>query len=262
MNNLLKADFYKLIKSKSCYVAPVVAAVLILIGVLLEWSMAKLSSGAVIPAEVMLSLGYTSRSFVFGASSSANLRLLILIMCCLFVCGDYAGGTMRLQLATGENRFAVYFSKVIVLSVYAVGLVIFSVLVSAAISSCFFSYGVEFTGAEFGLLMRSIAISAYVAVGYVVFYSFIAFSVRTTGGSIGVCIVEYLFLSVVVAVISAFTDGLDNLLMYVLNTIEQYAALTTEFVTKDILYVVFVPLVTIVVSGAAGSLIFWKRDIK
>jgi ABC-2 type transport system permease protein len=259
---MLKSEFYKLSKSKTIFVAPLVALGLILITTLALRLMLGNSSGATIPEELTGFTGINLKALLFAAPSTANVRLLVILACCIFIAGDFASGTMRIQAASGESRVKIYLSKLIALSVFAVALVLLSVLLAAAVGGIFFGYGDSFTAEEFGILMRSISIYAYVAVGYVCFYSMVSTFFRTIGASIGISICVYLFLNLFVALITLWIPSFQNAFYYVLSTMENYAAWAGTFEQVDILRVVLVPLGTILISGGLGLWSFVSRDIK
>lgn len=263
--SLFRSDLYRLSHLKSVYIAPAIMLALIIINYAVAWTQNSLVEGAGLPDEILQEL-VNGRDLLFGAGSYIDIGLFIAIICGIFIGGDFVSGASKLTIARGANRAEFYLSKWLVVCLLSVAYTLASFLVCGILSGIT-GYGHVFDGAEFALLLRAIALQVLIAISSSSVYVFIAFLVRSQGGTIGTTIALYILVSVVseAIIIVAMADGNYNLLNYAyftpslqLTNASSYDAYTTS----EVLQVVLIPIAYIAASLGAGIPIFMKRDVK
>lgn len=132
MKQLLRADFYRLLRSKFFYILLAVAFALSLISFLLYLAIARLAE------EDLFALLLTAEDLQI-LSFDGTVGYCAAIAAAIFICGDYSGGGMRNKIVAGCGRRKIFYSKLIVCSVV-------SVAVYLAMQVVVFAFG----GAAFG----------------------------------------------------------------------------------------------------------------
>lgn len=109
MKKLLRFELRKILRSKAFYVC-----VAISIGFLiLTLVTAKIANDA-LEAVGQQKLTLSGVFFAKGAISSASIGMISAIFIAIYVCEDFASGTMKTIIAKGNDRTKVYFSKYII----------------------------------------------------------------------------------------------------------------------------------------------------
>ena len=151
MKDLLKADFYRIIKSVTFYVLLGICVALPLITVLMVFGINKgfiVMSQAQDPEAPTFSLftGKLLISGIYGLSSNAGL--IIPIFLAIFVGGDISNGLLRNKILVGKSRAQIYFSHLIVTIALGVAFITISALIITPLTFLLVPYEVEMTGAE------------------------------------------------------------------------------------------------------------------
>lgn len=111
MKALLRADLYRLFRSKFFYILLIVSFALALITFLLYLAISEISEGEdglmpfVMTAEQLQMLSFDGTIGYMAAIAAA-----------IFVCGDYSGGGMRNKVVIGCGRRKIFYSKLIAIS--------------------------------------------------------------------------------------------------------------------------------------------------
>lgn len=133
MRNLLKADFFRLIKNKLLYVAIglaiglpfLISGLSIALIELLNYLMSMTEGGAMtIPLN---GLSFISTTFSYGD----NLGLIIPIFASIVIMGDVNSGTLRNKITIGHKRHNIYLSHFIVTLTFLMSIMILYALVNS-----------------------------------------------------------------------------------------------------------------------------------
>lgn len=108
MKDLLKADFYRLFRSKFFYILLGVAFIFALFTFSLYMVIAKIAE------EEFLGVPFTAEIFQ-QLSFDGTVAYFTVIAAAIFICGDYSGGGMRNKILIGCGRTNIYRSKLIVM---------------------------------------------------------------------------------------------------------------------------------------------------
>ena len=188
MNNLLKADFFRVFKSKLTYISfsiahvfPLLIAVLIFVVNLFIIYTYKQEVGTTEGVENAL---LTSSMFIKSSLSiSSNIGIAIPIFSSIFINMDISNGSLRNKIIYGKNRSTIYLSHLVVSICYNVALITIYFLSTVLFTSIFLPYGTEFNTNEvlniIYLYINSIMSFAFIAT-ITAFFSFVFKSVAPT----------------------------------------------------------------------------------
>ncbi|MCQ2603286.1 MAG: ABC transporter permease, partial [Clostridia bacterium] len=258
-------DFYKLGKPKTVYVAPIVMLVLVLINFILLWTQNAIFEGLTLDDETLETL-LTGKDLLFGASTTIELGIFIAIICGIFIGGDFLEGTLKLQIARGQDKIAVYFSKWLTLCVLTIGYILGSFLLCGILTAAT-GYGAQFTGQDFGLLIRAIVLQILVGIADTSIFVMIAFLTRSQGSAIATSLVLLLVSEAVLTILAAIGIMTEKDILVEISNFLPSAQIATaksyaiNFTLKEALEVTLIPLGDILISTAIGTLTFEKRDI-
>ena len=101
MKQLLRADFYRLLRSKFFYILLAVAFALSLIAFLLYLAIARLAE------EDLFALLLTAEDLQI-LSFDGTVGYCAAIAAAIFICGDYSGGGMRNKIVAGCGRRKIF----------------------------------------------------------------------------------------------------------------------------------------------------------
>jgi len=141
MSGLLKADFFRVMKSKLTLVLLILVAafpvLITLMYLVMAWMMGE---GSI--AEMM---GYFSaNTMISGAYSlTNNIGLVIPAFAGILICSDFSNGTLRNKVVTGSRRWEIYLSHLIVSVVFSVVMITLYTLITAGLSLLFFKFSAE-----------------------------------------------------------------------------------------------------------------------
>ncbi len=138
MSRLLKADLYRVLKSRLTLIALILALAFPVLTVLLYAGIRAIgglgqndAAGALLGANSIIGSVY---------SLSNNVGLVIPVFAGILVCLDHSNGTLRNKVIAGNRRTEIYFSHLIVSILFSVALITIYAAVSAGLSLLFFPF--------------------------------------------------------------------------------------------------------------------------
>ena len=262
MKNLLKADFYRLLKNKLVFVSLIIAAVLPIIIALVILGL----------REMLIALDPTSRealemvlnaNVLLGSSFSLtnNFGIILPVFASIIILSDVSAGTIRNKIILGYKRRQIFASHYLTTLVYCLVMIIIYAGMTALWSSIILGIG-EISGT------RAVSMVYYYVLGLVSFavVSAIATSLSlllmNNAGSILLTIGICLGLGLLVSLLTSFDySSYESVAYFIPNFV------LTLFNSKDITATMFL-------EGLAGSIAFGglfylggtigfaKRDLK
>lgn len=264
MMNALKADFYKISKLKSVYIALGIMFLLTILNYILYW----------ITLSLDMPVQQAGKSVLFSFSSAADIEFLVAIICGIFIGKEFSNGTIRTQIARGGDRVKLYFSKWITFMSLIVAYAMI-MLVLSGILTAIKGYGMPFNGKEFGYLMRSVVFQLLALMSSTSIFIMLAFLCRSAGSAIGTSIGFYILVGVIVAIVQIVVtiNADENAIMNSVTQIDNAtwylplqqlsgACYAGEYTTENILQLIFMPIAYTAVSTFIGCYTFVKRDVK
>ena len=252
MVNLLKSDFYRLLKSKSLYICAAVGAFLMmisLIAVKLLSTMPEVSDEMPFPGA--LDFGHV----IF---TGADVHLLMAIFISIFVTAEFVHGTMKNTISKGYSRTLVYLSKIITSTVASYFIMLVMFIVSVATYMVIYGELGSLSGKEILIIFIELLLHTALASVFVL----IAMVVRNNGGTIAINIICItLIFPQIFNLLDAIFDLKINFRDYSLvNNITMYYGFIP--LKDDIIRSVIVGVVYLVFVTLLGIIVFKKKDVK
>jgi len=267
MPKLLRADFYRLWKTKSYYICIAVAAAIAIFGaVMTQVSINMMKAAAKTEPSMQQSVDALTATTkqggigYLGTCMNGNfIPLLIAIVVSLFVCMYFSSGAIK--NAHGFSRSEIYGSTLIVCSVSALIMMVAYMLFSFAAASVLWGVGKVDTDIVLGLL-KMIGTESLLMIGCVSLFVMVAMLIRNSGGTIAINIGSFIVVPILLGIINGLLLKSDVVLSkyWIANAGNFVAQLNPA--NDDIIRSLIIAGCYIVASTAIGLFTFQKRDIK
>lgn len=178
MFKLLNFEFRKLIRQKSFYIC-IAAMLALLVGSAYTTELMTAKSGVEDPS-------LSGISYLMEAISGSALSAVLAVFIPLFICEDYASGTIRNIITRGFSRLEIFISKLI--AVLAATVLMTAVCLAAAylVGTAFWGAGEPSLGSEqIKILLCQLAVIA----AYATMFFAISSMLQKVGGSIAICLI-------------------------------------------------------------------------
>ncbi|WP_147534028.1 ABC transporter permease [Bacillus marasmi] len=251
MDNLIKAELFKLRKDRSLWtlvlgltVAAIIYPMLMLFG-----------DGSVGSQDISV-----KDLFVNTALGGNNyiVRLVPCILAGFFISSEFSIGTMKSIGASGNSRSRIYFSK---LFAFSIGTIIISLVfpvVMMVISSLLSGFNEM---PEIDYLVRTLGFTIIYATAFASIMSLFAIVLTDSGKMIGFSILFFILFDSILYMLSqklSFVEFLFNHSVFKLFL--EIGQMNLE--NTVLLKMIVVPLTTILAFGYLGSMIFQRKEIK
>lgn len=187
MAKLLHFEFHKLIRQKSFYICLAVAVAMLVVSTCTTYLLNK---------DVMdtAEMGIDAMNVMIGSASGGVLSMVIGVFIPLFVCEDCVSGTIRNIVTRGYSRLGIFSAKLIAVMLATAVMTIVCMAAGYLIGLIFSGPGAEpFDANTVKILLCQLAVM--LAEG-ALFYA-ISTVLQKTGGSIAVCLVLPMVLTIV-----------------------------------------------------------------
>ena len=178
MFKLLNFEFRKLIRQKSFYIC-IAAMLALLVGSAYTTELMTAKSGVEDPS-------LSGISYLMEAISGSALSAVLAVFIPLFICEDYASGTIRNIITRGFSRLEMFIAKLI--AVLAATVLMTAVCLAAAylVGTAFWVAGEPSLGSEqIKILLCQLAVIA----AYATMFFAISSMLQKVGGSIAICLI-------------------------------------------------------------------------
>ena len=178
MFKLLNFEFRKLIRQKSFYIC-IAAMLALLVGSAYTTELMTAKSGVEDPS-------LSGISYLMEAISGSALSAVLAVFIPLFICEDYASGTIRNIITRGFSRLEIFVAKLI--AVLAATVLMTAVCLAAAylVGTAFWGAGEPSLGSEqIKILLCQLAVIA----AYATMFFAISSMLQKVGGSIAICLI-------------------------------------------------------------------------
>ena len=290
MFRMIKAEWYKMTKSKGFKILCVIA---LLFGLLtagfctiIDEEMIKDATGNEISEEQLDALlGQTSDEVVVPGSlgfstngaedifdvkpleayhmayGTGVMEILIAVLVGMMLAKEYSEGTIKNTLAYGKKRTEFYLAKFINISAGIA--VIMAIMTATATIGLTFTkgWGQEFAVVQLGNMARTFigAVIVFSAVSAVIML--ISTLVKSNAATIGISVVLFIFIPTMIAYFYGMYDWFDRL--YECSLFYNSSLVTAIKASGgDILKASIIGLITIIIALGAGMFVFKAQDIK
>lgn len=283
MINLLRADFYKLTKSKAFYICTLLAILFAMATPLLvEFSRRAISS---MPTEILaqeqmqqmmnldngLHVGVSSGSilnqeeiqgaWMLGELFAGNLLpIFLLIFTSIFIVGEYSNGAIKNTVSKGFGRTKIYVSKCITVSAACLIMLISYIAVGTITTTVLFGFG-ETSKQIVWQIIRLVGTQCIIHIALTLCFVAIAMAVKHNGAAIAINIGVMTLGGTILQVISLlFQNKIELSSYWIANSITTITSLEVGGV--QIVKTIGISLVYLVVSTMLGMYFFQRQDIK
>lgn len=251
MRNLLKADLYKLKRSKSFIIC------LITIALFVTYVILDFSSSAHRKEQLSQStFHWIYTLFNEKAFLPYFIPLLQSIFITMLITNEYSTGTIKDSVSLGYNRIKVYLSKLITISI-ATFIMMFIAIFFIGITSIFvFGIYGNFTFFDLLLMIRMFLIHGLLYTSYASIFILIAYLIKNIGATMAFSIFFSLILGSLGTLLGSSSIGRALLLMNFSPTGVPHPQII------DIIIAILVALSYLIICSVIGIYLFKKQDIK
>lgn len=263
MSKLLKADFFRVLKSKLTYIIVGIAVLMPLLTCLLYLGINNLI-GLIDESGELISF-VNGRILIFSSySMTNNIGIVIPIFASIFICMDINNGTLRNKIISGSPRIKVYLSHLFTTIIFNVIIISIYLAFTTLFSNLFFGYGVEIDKEEIRNIILFIVSGTLSFVFIASVISFLALVTKNTAPTIIFTLLFTIGLSLILSIVSILDTEKYATLLFMIPTYMHYV-LTNGFevlTTAQVIEGVASYLIFTVALAIAGIEIFKHKDIK
>ncbi|WP_040205702.1 ABC transporter permease [Neobacillus jeddahensis] len=248
MGNLLKSELFKLRKDRSLWTLIIILT----------------ASAIFYPALIFFDNGADSATvneLFTNTGLGGNNYVVKLVPCILagfFISSEYSVGTMKSIVASGNSRVRSYFAKLITFSIGAIIIsVVFPIIIMAA-SMIFFGNNDLPTLDYF---VQTMGLTILYAAAFASIMSLFSIIFTDSGKTIGFLIIFFLLFDSIFYLLSQEFALIKTIFNY--SVFKLFLDINKVHLSNSaFLKLLLVPIITWIVFGMAGSLIFRKKEIK
>ncbi|MCL2885035.1 MAG: ABC transporter permease [Oscillospiraceae bacterium] len=264
MRNLLRADFYKLKKSKAfwiCTLLGIAIAVLMVVAEKAAVNLAATGAGGDSPVGEMASAASGVWAVTMSLTQQHFNIILMGIFAAIFISSEFGYGTMKNTLSRGAQRWKVFASKFVTCGAGALFMVLTFMGALLAMGTAFWGFDPQ-GNVSAGGFIGMILLQMLLMLSFAAVFTFISMTIRAGGGAIATNIITVLIVSTLLSAVNLlFNSNTVDLNKYWLTrTVETLA--TTAPASGDVTRGIVVALAWGVGSLALGTVLFNKQDVK
>lgn len=261
MLNIMKADLYRIFRSKGVYITTILFLAFVILQVAAS-SIGRIGvSTDIMPMPDIFKL--TGRAAAFVTMNIVDNYLYFILPFIIFIAAvDFSSGAVKNVLATGMSRVELYFSKLILSFVFAFMLLILNIVVSIITATIINGFGGDFNIEFIRSILKVFLPQVFLVFAVVSMGIFLVFVTKKTAAVNGFYIAFCMVPMLLVFILSTRWADAFKMLDYELITNMRLmgsigGATTTEMVRAYILSAVY-----ITVSTVGGLMIFKRSEIK
>ena len=263
MTNLLKSDFFALLKSKIMYIVLAICIIFPLFTVLVDFGLTKIAASLEEDVPLDINSLFKARTIMFSNFSlTNNIGLIIPIFAGILLMSDIKNGTIRNKVIIGYSRIKIYLSHLIVSTTFCALMALISFLISCGGSLIFFKYGYPFNGSEVLNIAKCLLIGLLAFAYAASLSTFFALITKSTPMTIIFTLVSV----IAVGLASGLRSLLPDKYRYIFYMVPTYASIevaSSGALSNEVfLFGLGSFLLFIAVNSALGIYIFNKTDLK
>ncbi|GGH86189.1 ABC-2 type transport system permease protein [Pullulanibacillus pueri] len=249
MGNLLKTEWYKLRKDRSFWV---LTGFLVIFAILYP---------------LILEVGKEANvnDFYRGNILSINsdiVRLFPAILAGFFIASEYSMGTMKSIVSSGNSRVRMYFAKLTIFSIGSIIIMLILPIVMMGASAVYKGFDVM---PEWTFFFQTLGLISLFAAAFASVMAFFSTLFTDSGKTIGFLLLFLALIGSLLEFVSAKVAFLEPIITHSIF-ISQSSILTIDQIDHwngEMLWTfIGVPILTFIIFGFFGSLIFRKKEIK
>lgn len=246
MNNLMKAEWFKLKRELSFWFVLMVLLLFALIS----------------PAEIYDHGIDVDKAFYFNAIVSVNMDFLLIvspILAGFFVTSDYSRGTMKNMVASGNGRTRIYLAKLGILTLAVMTFSLILPIVLPGATAVYYGFN-SFPSPN--ILLADLGLTLLYAGAFASIMMLFAMLFTNSAVTVVFLIFAFMLSDEISRRITESIPVLEPLLDYSVFQLATEIGTVTEMDPTDALKYIFVPIAVIIAMTALGSWLFSKKEIK
>jgi len=259
MINLIRAEFYRILRSRSFWVTFMVFLALIAaIGLSgLAGSIGVATSETIATAESIVKSG---SSFQLASLQSGDTLLyFFLALITSIIAYDFTGQTAKNVLLRGTSRTSYYLSKLIVVSIICLAYVLVYSTLPFIIGTLMYGAGVEFETYDYGRIILA-QLPIYLAI--ISLGVLLAMTVKRTGPIVAIYMASFMVPSLIITFLTQVDERFVKLFDYLLDIALRKVAFLTPITNDHLLFSYALGICAIIGTTALGIYLFQKSEIK
>ncbi len=263
MGKLLKADFYRIIKSKLFLIVCIITAVFPVITTLLYLFVTEIMKVVETGTQAFNIGSFAARDLLSDSFlMSSNMGLILPIFITIFIGMDVSNGTLRNKIIAGRSRTSIYISHLISSCTISGVLMLANVLIFFGFSSLIFSYGHPIDQGELVRLLFFFITGLFTFFFSASISTALSLTIKHTAPAVIITVVAGMGLSIISSVVHMSPD-LTNKWLCLIPSYTNNVFLASgyfpasSFAIGILSYVFFGAVITFI-----GLRLFNKQDIK
>ena len=260
MQNIIRADLYRIFKSKGVYIT---SAVFLGLLFLTLFTNGTIGVGTGIMPESLGDLSVTGANAPFIAMEEADLLLYFMLPLVIFIaCADFSSGTVKNVLSSGVSRSKYYASKLLLSCVFCVVLITAKVVIATASATLIHGFGGVF-GIDYAVsVLKPFLMQLFLLISATCVCVFLVFTTKKTAAVNGIYIawafVPILILSMLMDVSENAVELMHYDLTLNIKAFANFTARTSEDISRALIICGFY----ILASTVMGIVLFNRSEIK
>lgn len=259
MNNLLKANFYKLLKDKSTYILAGVSVIISLVAIVIY----KVAGSVAVDGIVVSDLANGKTLFLSGIQLGQNAGMLLPLGVAMFIGKEFSQNTIRNKVVIGYSKTKIYLANLIMSVTISAILYLVYELVVFAVGIPMFGWGETFV---FGEFMRQLINSLLILITLSAVITMISMLSRNLTAAILISMLGVVMVSAILSGVYMIpmADGAKSVMEVIMKTtfLGQSALIATENSVSFMIWVIVSSIIVTAGVTVLGCRLFEKLDLK
>ncbi|WLD93790.1 ABC transporter permease [Alkalihalobacillus sp. AL-G] len=248
MGNLMKTEWYKLRKDRAFrFLTWMLIAVAVLFP-LLEFEGV---SGLPTVNEYYLNT-------VLGVHTDI-VKLIPSILAGFFITSEYSMGTMKSIASSGNSRIRIYFAK---LTMFSVGAIVISLILPVFMTGASAIYFGFNDMPDWTFFFQTIGLIILYAAAFASIMAFFSIMFTDSGKTIGFLLLFFMMINWPLQLLAAKVPFFEPIINHSIFKLVYDIVKIGQLDSSEVFFLVVIPILTFLVSGILGSIIFRKKEIK
>ncbi|MFJ7368052.1 ABC transporter permease [Lysinibacillus sp. NPDC098008] len=249
MNNVIKAEWYKLRKDRSLWT---LLTILILIS--LSYPLLIIFDKN---ADTITVMDFYRQTILGG--NNYIIRLVPCVLAGFFISSEYAIGTMKSIVASGNSRVRIYFAKLMVYSIGAILIAFVFPLVFTGAVAVFLHFNGMPTLSYFA---STVGLTALYTSAFASIMALFATIFTESGKAIGFMLFFFLLFDSLLYTLSNFLPVFEVIFSYSIFKLFLDIGRIETIHGIELVQLIAIPIITFIIFGILGSIVFQKKEIK
>lgn len=261
MLNIVKADLYRIFKSKGVYITLILLFAFISLQVLVgSIGSIGVQTSQTPTIEAARLTGVTA---AFATMNIVDNYLYFMLPIIIFIsAGDFSSGTIKNVLARGTSRTKLYFSKLILSLVFTFVLLVLNVIWSIGTATVINGFGGEFNLDFVSRILEVFLPQLFLVFAVICVGNFFVFVTRKTATTNSLYISFCILPMLLVLIISQLWPNAERILNFELVTNMRLIGGVSGATDQQVLRAYIIAFIYIIFSTVGGLVIFKRSEIK